>query len=66
MPVHSLTSVKLAAVLNGKGPIGGGGGLWVPGFPGSDPQLGGPYTRKKFFRTQVQIHIQRPQHTKKF
>ena len=36
---------------------------WDPGPP---PWVGGPYTKKKFFRTQVQIHTQRPQYAKKF
>ena len=46
-----------------------GAGDW--GYPELGPRdprhgLGGPYTRKKFFKTQVQIHTQRPQYTKKF
>ena len=47
---------------------GGGGRLRVTGVGTWDPHhgLGGPYTRKKFSRTQVQIHTQRPQHAKKF
>ena len=42
--------------------------MGVPGVGTRDPRHGleGPYTRKKFFRTQVQIHTQRPQYTKKF
>ena len=40
--------------------IWGGGGLGVPGVGTRDPRhgLGGPYTRKNFFRTQFQIHTQ--------
>ena len=54
-------------VLTGKGPKGGGGA--TGGTSSWDPPrhaLGGPYTRKKFFRTQVQIHTQRPRYAKKF
>ena len=69
VPLNSLSSVK-TAVLTGKGPYGGGGGgqLGVPGVGTRDPRhgLGGPYTRKNFFGTQVQIHTQRPQYAKKF
>ena len=68
VPLNSRSGVK-AAVLTGKGPYGGGGGrLGVPGVGTRDPRhgLGGPHTRKNFFRTQVQIHTQRPQYAKKF
>ena len=42
--------------------------MGVPGVGTRDPRhgLGGPYTRKKYFRTQVQIHTQQPQYGKKF
>ena len=70
VPLNSLSSVKTASpVLTGKGPYGGGGGqLGVPRVGTQDPRngLGGPYTRKKVFKTQDQIHTQRPQYTKKF
>ena len=64
--LNSLSGMK-TAVLTGKGPYGGGR-LGVPGVGTWDPRhgLGGPYTRRKFFRTQVQIHTQRPQYAKKF
>ena len=64
VPLNSLSSAK---VLTGKGPYGGGR-LGVPGVGTRDPRhgLGGPFPRKKFFRTQVQIHTQRPQYVKKF
>ena len=47
---------------------GGGGRLGLPGVGTRDPRhgLGGSYTRKKFFSTQVQIHTQRPQYATKF
>ena len=66
VPLNSLSSVKTEKVLT-KGPYGGGR-LGVPGVGTRDPRhgLGGPYTRKKFFRTQVKIHTQRPQYAKKF
>ena len=45
-----------------------GGRLGVPGVGTRDPRhgLGGPYTRKNFYRTQVRIHTQRPKYAKKF
>ena len=69
VPLNSLSSVKTAKSSLARGHMGGGGGrLGVPGVGTRDPRhgLGGPYTRKKFFRTQVQIHTQRPQYAKKF
>ena len=66
VPLNSLSSVKTAKSSLARGHMAGGG-LGVPGFGTRDPRhgLGGPYTRKKFFRTQVQIHTQRPQYAKK-
>ena len=59
VPLNSLSNVKTAESSLARGHIGGGGGgLGVPRVGTRDPRhrLGGPYTRKKFFRTQVQIH----------
>ena len=66
VPLNSLSSAKTGQVLIGKGPYGGGR-LGVPRVGTREPRhgLGGPYTRKKFFRTRVQIHTQRPQYAKK-
>ena len=69
VPLNSLSNVKTAKSSLARGHMRGGGGrLGVPGVGTRDPRhgLGGPYTRKKFFRTQVQIHAQRPQYAKKF
>ena len=46
-----------------RGHMGGGrlGGTWS-WDPGPRHGLGGPKTRKRVFRTQVQIHTQQPQH----
>ena len=68
VPLNSLSGVKMAKSSLPRGHMGGGGGrLGVPGFGTRDPSHGleGPYTRKKFFKTQVQIHTQRPQYAKK-
>ena len=53
MPLHSLPSVKMAKSSLLRGRMEGGDWTWDP-----RPRhgLGGPYTRKKLFRTQVQIH----------
>ena len=42
--------------------LAGGGGGGLPGVRNGDPHhgFGGPYTRNKVFRTQVQIHTRRP------
>ena len=55
-------------VLTAKGPYGGADWGYLDLGPGTHGLhgLGGPNTRKKFFRTQVQIHTQRPQYAKKF
>ena len=67
VPLNSQSSVKTAKSSLARGHKGGKR-LGVPGVGTRDPShgLGGPYTRKKFFRTQVQIHTQRPQYAKKF
>ena len=66
MPLNSLTSVRTRVLT--RHALNMGGQLGVPGVGAQDPRhgLGGPYTRKKFFRGQVQIHTYRPQYTKKF
>ena len=68
VPLNSLYNVKMAKSSLPRGHMGGGGGLEVPEVGTQDPRhgLGGPYTRKKFFGTQVYIHTQRPQYAKKF
>ena len=69
VPLNSLSSVKTAKSSPARGHMGGGGGggrLGVLGVGTRDPQVGRPYARKKFFRTQVQIHTQRPQYAKNF
>ena len=50
--LSSLSSVKTAKSSLPRGHMGGGGGLGVPGVGSRDPRhgLGGPYTRKKFFK----------------
>ena len=63
VPLNSLPSVKMAKSSLARGHMGGWGArLGVPGVGTRDPHhgLGDPYTRKKFFRTQVQIHTQPP------
>ena len=63
LPLNSLTNVK---ILTGKGPWGGGGEQGRPEFcSGPLPWVRGSICKKKIFRTQVQIHIQRPQYAKK-
>ena len=69
MLLNSLPSVKMAKSSLARGDMrGGGGGSGVTGVGTRDPGhgLGGPYTRKKLFGTQVQIHSQRPQYVKRF
>ena len=69
VPLNNLYSVKTANSPLPRGHLGGGGGrLGVPGVGTWEPRhgLGGPYTRKKFFKTQVQIHTHQPQYAKKF
>ena len=60
--LNSLSSVKTGKSSLARGHMGGGGGgrLGVPGVGTRDPRrgFGGPYTRKKFFKTQIQIHTQ--------
>ena len=69
VPLKSPPSVKKAESSLARGHIrGGGGGLGVTRVGTRDHRrgLGGPYTRKKFFGLQVQIHTQRPQYGKEF
>ena len=66
MSLNSLTSVKMAKSSLARGHMGGVGGDWrYLGTWDSRHGLGGPYTRKTFFRTQVPIHTQRT-HLKTF
>ena len=67
VPLNSLSSVKTATSSLPRGHMAGGR-LGVPGVGTWDPRhgLGGPFTRKKFFRNQVQIHTQQPQYVEKF
>ena len=60
LPGFDLTT---SATSLARGHMGGGGRLGIPGVGIREPRHGpgGPYTRKKFFRTQVQIHIEQPQ-----
>ena len=67
VPLSSLFGVKTAKSSLARGHMGGGGArdTWSWDL-GPRHGLGGPYTRKKFFTTQVQIHTQRPQYAKNF
>ena len=63
VPLNSLPSVKMAKSSLARGHMGGPNWGCLELGPETPARhgLGGPYTRKKFFRTQVQIHTQRPQ-----
>ena len=68
LQLNNLCNGKTAKSSLAKGHMGGGGGVeW--GYPDWGPAthwLGGPYTRKTFFKTKVQMRTQRRRYAKKF
>ena len=66
MPLNSPSGAKTAKSSPPRCHMGGADWGTCSWDAGPRHGLGGPYTRKKFFKTHVELHTQRPQYAKKF